>query len=186
LGVPDSAQAVVTAIIKATPDLVYFGGGTAAAAQLRGTLSLTGAPGLVILAVGQAADHPDWGTAVGVAVAAANTTALLPVPDLSTLDGAKDFIAAYQTTYAGQVPLPQAALAYDAAMDEIAAIKSLVRAGKQVTRAAVLAAVASAKYAGVSGTLAFDAHGDNTTALGFSLYTCDAQGAWHFVTAVKG
>ena len=186
LGVPDSAQAAVTAIIKAAPDIVFFGGGSAAAAQLRGTLSLTGASDLTILAVGQAADHPDWGTAVGVAAAAANTTALLPAPDLSTLDGAKDFVSAYHTAYAGQDPLPQAALAYDAAMDEIAAIKSLVGAGKQVTRAAVLAAVASAKYAGVSGTLAFDAHGDNTTALGFSLYTCDAQGAWHFVTALKG
>ncbi len=186
LGVPDSAQAAVTAIIKAAPNLVFFGGGSAAAAQLRGTLSLTGAPDLAILAVGQAADHPDWSTAVGVAAAAANTTALLPAPDLSTLDGAKDFISAYQTAYAGQAPLPQAALAYDAALDEIAAIKSLVGAGKQVTRSAVLAAVASAKYAGVSGTLAFDAHGDNTTALGYSLYACDAQGAWHFVTALKG
>lgn len=186
IGVPDSAQAAVTAIIKAVPDLVFFGGGTAAAAQLRGTLSLTGAPDLAILAVGQAADHPDWGAAVGVAAAAANTTALLPAPDLSTLDGAKDFVTAYQAAYQGQDPLPQAALAYDAAMDEIAAIKSLVKSGTQVTRAAVLAAVASAKYAGVSGTLAFDAKGDNTTALGFSRYTCDAKGAWHFVTALKG
>jgi len=186
LGVPDSAQAAVTAIVKAAPDIVFFGGGAAAAAQLRGTLSLTGAQNLAILTVGQAADHPDWGTAVGVAAAAANTTALLPAPDLSTLDGAKDFIAAYQAAYAGQDPLPQAALAYDAAMDEVAAIKSLVGAGKQVTRADVLATVASAKHAGVSGTLAFDAKGDNTTPLGFSLYTCDAQGAWHFVTALKG
>lgn len=186
LGVPDSAQAVVTAIIKATPDLVFFGGGSAAAAQLRGTLSLTGAPDLAILMVSQAAGHPDWSTAVGVAAAAANTTALLPAPDLSTLDGAKDFVSAYQAAYAGQAPLPQAALAYDAAMDEIAAIKSLVGSGTQVTRSAVLAAVAAAKYAGVSGTLAFDAHGDNTTALGYSLYTCDAQGAWRFVTALKG
>ena len=123
---------------------------------------------------------------MGVAAAAANTTALLPAPDLSTLDGAKDFVSAYHTAYAEQDLLPQAALAYDAAMDEIAAIKSLVGAGKQVTRSAALAAVASAKYAGVSETLAFDAKGDNTTALGFSLYTCDAQGAWHFVAAING
>src|SRR5262249_7142924 len=42
-GVPDSAQAVVSAIFIADPDAVFFAGGTAAGAELRATLSFSGA-----------------------------------------------------------------------------------------------------------------------------------------------
>jgi ABC-type branched-subunit amino acid transport system substrate-binding protein len=106
--------------------------------------------------------------------------------DLSKLPNAKSFISAYSSAYSGQTPPTLAALAYDAAMDEIAAIKSVISSGKTLTRAAVLAAVAGAPYAGVTGSLAFDKNGDDTTALGFSLYTTDAKGAWHFIQTLKG
>jgi branched-chain amino acid transport system substrate-binding protein len=182
----DSAQAAVSAIIEAQPDLVFFAGSTTAGAELRATLSLTGAPGLVILTAGPIADHPGWAGAVGMPAAAANTTALLPAQDLSTLSGAKDFVAAYRAAYPGAEPLPQSALAYDAAMDEIGAIKSLITSGKPVTRAAVRAAVATAKYAGVTGTLAFNASGENTTPISFSLYSCDLKGAWRYQGSLKG
>jgi branched-chain amino acid transport system substrate-binding protein len=184
-GVPDSAQSAVSAIVAAYPDLVFYAGGAQAGAELRGALSLSGAPQLGMLVAGAGAGDPAWSGIVGVPAAAANTTAILPAPDLSTLASAKSFSSAYQSAY-GQSPPALAALAYDAAMDEIAAIKSVIASGKAVTRAAVLVAVASAKYAGVTGAVAFDKNGDNTTALGFSLYTCDSKGTWHYVTALKG
>jgi branched-chain amino acid transport system substrate-binding protein len=183
---PDGVQSAVTAIIEAHPDVVFFAGATAVGAQLRSTLSLTGAPQLVILTAGPIANDPGWSTAVGVVAAAGYTTAILPAPDLAALTSARRFVAAYQATYPGKALLPQSALAYDAAMDEIAAMKSLIHAGKTVTRSAVLAAVASAKYGGVTGTIAFDKNGDNTAPIGFSLYTCDLKGAWSYQSSLSG
>ncbi|MGH2515308.1 MAG: branched-chain amino acid ABC transporter substrate-binding protein, partial [Ktedonobacterales bacterium] len=180
-GAQDNAQAIVSAIVEAAPDAVFFAGGIAGGADLRATLTLTGVPQLPILTAGPIANDPSWSGAVGVVPAAAYTTAILPAPDLSTLPSAKSFMTAYQSAYPNQDLLPQSALAYDAAMVEITAIKALLTAGKPVTRAAVLAAVASAKYAGLTGAIAFNANGDNTTPLSYSLYTCDIKGAWHYV-----
>lgn len=176
----DNTQAIVSAIVEAAPDIVFFAGGIAAGADLRGTLSLTGVPQLPLLTAGPIADDPTWSATVGVVPASAYTTAILPARDLSALPAAKPFVSAYQSAFPGKDLLPQSALAYDAAMDEITAIKSLLSAGKPVTRAAVLAAVAAAKYPGVTGTLAFDTNGDNTTPLGYSVYTCDTKGAWQY------
>ena len=141
---------------------------------------------MVILAVGPIGDDPAWSTTVGVTAASAYTTALLPAKDLSKLPNTKDFVVAYHTAFPGASSLPQSALAYDAAMDEISAIKSLISAGKPVTRAGVLAAVASAKYQGITGTIAFDKNGDNTTPIGFSVYTCDTKGSWHYQASLSG
>lgn len=175
-----SAQAAVTAIIRSDPDLVFFAGGTAPSALLRATLTLSGAPQLDVLAVGQMAGNPAWSTAFAPAALAAHTTVLAPAPELSTLAGAKTFVAAYRAAFAGQDPPPQAALAYDAAMDEITAIGEVLHSGTALTRASVLAAVAAAHYPGVTGTLAFDPHGDNAAPSGYALYTCDAKGAWQY------
>jgi branched-chain amino acid transport system substrate-binding protein len=183
---PESIQSTVTAIIEANPDLVFFAGGTAAGAELRSILSLTGAPQLVILTAGPIANHPGWSAAVGVVPAAASTAALLPAPDLTALPSATRFVAAYHAAFPRQALLPQSALAYDAAMDEIAAIKALIKSGKTVTRAAVRAVVAAAKYPGITGTLAFDQNGDDATPLGFSLYTCDLTGAWRYLSSLSG
>jgi ABC-type branched-subunit amino acid transport system substrate-binding protein len=71
-------------------------------------------------------------------------------------------------------------------MDEISAIKSLIAAQKTPTRAAVLSAVASAKYAGVTGQLAFDKNGDLAPTPGFSMYTCDTKGVWSYQTSIAG
>jgi branched-chain amino acid transport system substrate-binding protein len=181
-----AAQQTVSAIVEAYPDAVFYAGVTAGGAAIRSTLSLSGAPMIPLLAAGTIAGNPGWGAAVGVTVAATNTTALLPAQDLSALKDAKSFVTAYQDAYPKQDLVAQSALAYDAAMDEIAAIKSLIAAGKPVTRAAVLAAVASAKYQGVTGTLAFDKNGDNTAAPAISIYTCDNKGVWHYQAAVGG
>ncbi|MBF6590734.1 MAG: branched-chain amino acid ABC transporter substrate-binding protein [Ktedonobacterales bacterium] len=186
LGAPNSAQSAVTAIIEANPDIVFYAGGIASGAALRSTLSLTGAPQLSILSVGPIANDPAWSTAVGVVPASAYTTAMLPARDLSTLKGASSFITAYQSAYPKQALLPQSALAYDAAMDEITAIRSLIAASKPVTRAAVLAIVTSAKYVGVTGTLAFDKNGDSLSPPAFSVYTCDTKGTWSYQTSIGG
>ena len=184
-GAQDNTQSIVSAIIDADPSVVFFAGDTAAGAELRATLSLTGAPQLVILAAGPIADNPSWSANVGVTPAAGYTTALLPHADLSTLPGAKGFLSAFQTAYPNETALPQTALAYDAAMIEITAISASLKTGKPVTRASVLGLVASTKYPGVTGTIAFTADGDNITPLGLSLYTCDTKGAWRYQATVQ-
>jgi branched-chain amino acid transport system substrate-binding protein len=186
MGVSDNSQSIVSAIVEANPDIVYFAGGIGVGAELRSTLSLSGAPQLTILASGPIANDPTWGTAVGLPAASADTTGILPAQDLSKLPNTQDFVTALHTSYPGVSSPPESALAYDAAMDEISAIKSVIHSGKPVTRAAVLAAVASSQYSGISGKISFKQNGDNVTTLAFSLYTCDSKGNWHYQTSLKG
>ena len=186
-GAQDNTQATVSAIVDAYPDIVFYAGGEAAGAELRSTLSLTGVPQLPLLITGPAAADPDWSKAVGLAAASAYTTALLPAPDISTLpdqSAVKEFATAYQTAYTAG-PTSLSVMAYDAAMVEIAAIKSVIAAGKTPTRAAVRAAVAATKFTGLIGAIAFDQNGDNTAPPGFALYSCNLKGDWSFQTSVK-
>ena len=180
-------QSAVSAIIGSDPDAVFFAGDLALGAKLRSVLTLTGAPALVMLTSGAIADDPAWSESVGSAAAvSAYTTGLLPAQSLSNIPGGKSFIQAFRSAYPGSVATPLSALAYDAAMDEISAIKSLIATGKPVTRAAVLAVVTSAKYVGVTGLVAFDQSGDPATPRGFAVYTCDTKGAWSYRTTVAG
>lgn len=185
-GAQDNTQSIVSAIVDADPSIVFFAGDTAAGAELRATLSLTGAPQLVVLAAGPIANDPTWSATVGVTPASGYTTALLPHPDLSTITGAKSFLTAFQGAYPNDAALAQSALAYDAAMDEITAISAALKSanGKPITRGAVLGLVTSTKYPGVTGTLAFSATGDNTSPLGFAIYSCDTKGAWTYKAAI--
>jgi ABC-type branched-subunit amino acid transport system substrate-binding protein len=186
LGASDNTQPTVSAIVEANPDIVYFAGSIGTGAELRSALTLSGAPQLTILASGPIADDPTWGTAVGLPAASTFTTGILPAQDFSKLANTKDFVVAFHTNFPGVSSPPESALAYDAAMDEINAIKSLIHAGKSVTRAAVLAAVASTQYTGITGTISFNQNGDSQTPLAFSLYTCDSKGTWHYQTSLKG
>lgn len=182
----DNPLTLVAAIVEAYPDAVFYAGNTLAGAQLRGALTLAGVPQLPLLTAGSAADNPNWSDAVGGASLAAYSTALLPAGDLSTLKGAQAFVSAYKAAYGGATPLPQSALAYDAAMDEIAAIRATLAAGKTPTASAVLSAIASGTYHGVTGDLAFDKNGANTNPIPFSVYTCDTKGVWTYQTSVTG
>lgn len=184
-GNPNNMQETVSAIIEAHPDLVFYAGGTAAGAGLRRTLSLTGAPRLGLLTAGTIADNPGWSAAVGARAAAAYTTALLPAPDLSALAHVERFVHSYHRAYPGKVLLPQSTLVYDAVLDEITAMKALIRAGKPVTRSSLRSLIAARKYRGITGTLAFDRDGNDITSIGFSLYTCDVNGVWHFQRTVR-
>jgi branched-chain amino acid transport system substrate-binding protein len=185
VGSSDNVQSIVSAIVEAFPDIVYFAGGIGAGAELRSSLSLSGAPQLTILASGSIADDPTWSAAVGLPAASSYITGILPAQDLSKLTATRDFVVAYHTNFPGVSSPPESALAYDAAMDEISAIKSLIHSGKPVTRAAVLAAVASSQYSGITGKISFNQNGDNLTLLPFSLYTCDTKGSWQYQTSLK-
>ncbi len=185
-GVIGNPMALVAAIVQAYPDAVFYAGNTLLGAQVRSALSLSGVPKLPLLTAGSIADNPGWGDAVGDPLLSGSTTALLPAREPSTLSGAKAFESTFQAAYPGMEPLPQAALAYDAAMDEIAAIKAAISMGKAPTASAVLTGVVSATYHGVTGDLAFDKNGDNTNKIPFSVYTCDTKGVWTYRATAGG
>jgi ABC-type branched-subunit amino acid transport system substrate-binding protein len=125
---------------------------------------------------GIAAD-PGFITTAGAA-AAAGTVGTVAAPDTSTLTSgaATTFKSAY-TTFTASLPnnalLPYSAQAYDAAQIEITAIKNVITAGKTVTRLAVRDQVASITYTGLTGTISFDANGDNAGAKVFAVYAVD-------------
>lgn len=182
---PVSAQTAVSAIVEANPDSVFYAGDVALGAMLRSALTLTGAPQLPLLTVGAAANNPAWSDTIGAhALLSAQTTDLYPAQDLAKMTNAQSFVTAYKAAYPGQLIAPESALAYDAAMDEISAIKSLIAAKQTPTRAAVAHAVATDAYAGVTGKIVFNANGDPAAASAFALYTTDAQGAWTYQTSV--
>lgn len=179
-------QTAVSAIIGADPDSVYFAGDVGVAADLRRTLTQTGAPKVSMLVAGVAANDPSWGDTVGGAALSGYTTGLLPAQDPAKVSGAQAFISAYQQAYPNSAVTPESLLAYDAAMDEISAIKSLLAANKTPTRAAILATVSTATYNGVTGQIAFDKNGDPVKSPAFSVYTCDTKGAWTYQASIGG
>ncbi|MGE5334567.1 MAG: branched-chain amino acid ABC transporter substrate-binding protein [Nitrososphaerota archaeon] len=185
-GVNDNSPLVINAIIDAYPDLVFYAGGLTTGATLRSTLTLTGAAQMPILAAGPVADNPGWGAAVGQPVLAAHTTGMLPAGDLAHLDAAKSFVSAWQAAYSGKAALPQTALAYDAAMAEITAIKAVIASGKPASRSAIATALATTKFTGATGAIAFDEHGDSTAAPAFSVYSCDTKGTWSYLATLHG
>lgn len=69
-------------------------------------------------------------------------------------------------------------------MGEIAGIKTLIREGKSVTHSSMRSTIASARYRGITGILAFDRHANDVVPLGFGLCTCDLKGEWHYWRAV--
>ncbi|MGH2503565.1 MAG: ABC transporter substrate-binding protein, partial [Ktedonobacterales bacterium] len=184
-GVLSNPGALVAAIVQAGPAGVFYAGATAAGAQLRYALSSSGVPSMPLVTAGSIADNSGWAEAVGNPLFSGETVGLLPAPDLAKLPGAQAFATAYQAAY--QVaPPPQAALVYDAAMDEVAAIKVVIAAGKTPTASAVLAGVTGATFKGVTGDIGFDKNGDDTTAVPFSVYSCDTKGAWKYSGVAGG
>ncbi len=81
---------------------------------------------------------------------------------------------------------PYAAMSFDAANIEINAIKAVINAGKDVTRANVRDEVAKAQLSGVTGTITFDANGDNSGPKVFSVYAVDASKKWVYKQTVNG
>ncbi|HEV2238366.1 MAG TPA: ABC transporter substrate-binding protein, partial [Ktedonobacterales bacterium] len=117
--------------------------------------------------------------------AAANSVATVAAPDPSsfTSGAAATFVRAYHVRYPGQDVDGYGANAYDAAMVFIIAIKNLIRAGREVTRTAVLDQVQNITYAGVTGTIRFDKSGDITHGV-FSVYGVQ-DGHWVWVKQIS-
>lgn len=174
-----SLSQVAVAIKSANPDVVFYGGLTAGGGaalkldlvQIGYTRPMYGGDGI--------ADDPDFIHTAGTA--ATGTMATAAGPDTSSLtSSAAEFVQQYQTAFPGQGMTAFSALAYDAAMTEITAIKKLIQAGKAVTRAAIRDEVASIQYAGVTGRITFDQNGDIVRPV-FSIYAVDASDTWTFV-----
>jgi branched-chain amino acid transport system substrate-binding protein len=186
----DSINSVATTIVNSNPDVVYFGGSTGGGAgALKAALGAQGSS-VPMVSGERVAGDPTYLQQAGAA--AGNTYATSSIPDhvaLTTLH-AQEFISAYTAKYSSQPGynisvIGFAALAYDAAMIEITAIRQLIAAGKAVTRANLRDAVAQMHYDGVTGSISFDANGDNT-APAFSLYDVDSTShTWVFSNVVS-
>ena len=179
---PDQAStfpSLAQTIVNAKPTVVFYGGVTsqgggalkAAIAKLNPNLPLVGGDGI--------ADDPAWLT-TATSSGSNFTYGTVPAPDISglTSTAGQDFISKFKAQY-GADPLPYSAMAYDAALIEITAIKGLIKAGTPVTRDAVRSAVAAISYIGVTGTIKFDANGDNAGGAVYSVYEV-VNGAWVF------
>lgn len=180
---PLSAQTLVSSIIAATPDLVFFSGSATAAATLRRTLTLTGAPSQALLTAGAFPVTAEWTKLVGSPLVAGNTTSLASSVALTSAASAKSFASAYRAAYSQDVT-PQSGLAYDAAMDEIHAMQATVAAKKPLTRADVRTAVATTTYSGVTGPVAFTSDGMLARSIPLTLYTCNSAGNWQAQTTI--
>ncbi|MGE5335617.1 MAG: branched-chain amino acid ABC transporter substrate-binding protein [Nitrososphaerota archaeon] len=176
---------LATTIISKNPSVVFYGGVTSGGGgalkkdlvEKNGNMPLVGGDGI--------ADDPAWLTTAGAA--AVNSYGTVAAPDISGLQGgvASKFISDYKAAFPGKDLLPYSAMAYDAAMIEINAIKSLIKDNKDVTRANVRDAIAGISYDGVTGHISFDANGDNSGQKVFSVYGVGADGKWAFVKLVN-
>lgn len=176
---------LATTIKSAAPDVVFYGGVTSQGGpELKLDLVQIGYKGFMIGGDG-IADDPGFIKTAGAA--AVGTIGTVAAPDVSSLtsSAAQSFSSAYKAAFPSADLLPYSAMAYDAAMIEITAIKNLISSGKAVTRAAIRDQVASISYSGVTGTISFDANGDNSGQKVFSVYAVDQTGKWVYQTTVN-
>lgn len=173
---------LASAITSAHPDVVFYGGVTSdGGGRLKKDLVADGYGGPMLGGDGIAED-PGWQQIAGAA--ASNTFGTVAAPDVSTLPA--QFTNAYNAFVASKPDnqlWPYSAMAYDAAMVEISAIRSLLSSGTPITRANVRGVVAGIQYAGVTGQISFDANGDDTHSV-FSLYGIDASEQWRYVRQI--
>jgi branched-chain amino acid transport system substrate-binding protein len=167
-------------IVAARPDVVCFGGTVdGGGGTVEAQLAQAGYSGLFVGGDGIAQD-PAFIEQTSAAVAR-DVYAINPVPDpaQATSEAATTFVHAFHASYPGEDVDGYGANAYDAVMILITAMKSLIRAGKNVTRQSVLAQVQRIQYVGVTGPINFDRNGDNAHGA-FSLYTVQ-HGKWVWV-----
>lgn len=93
-------------------------------------------------------------------------------PDTSTIN--PSFIQKYQAQY-HSMPTSRSALGYDAAMVLIQAIKGAIMQHASNLRSAVLNNMEHTSYQGITGNIIFDAPGDNSGDIIFSVYFADFQ-----------
>jgi branched-chain amino acid transport system substrate-binding protein len=173
---------LASTIVAAAPDLIFYGGvtsngGPALKQAVDGAFVKAHKTPVIWEGGDGIADDSEWITQAGAS--AINTFGSVAAPDVSTLgtssSAASKFITDYKTKFNAD-PIPYSAMAYDAAMIEITAIKNVISAGKTVTREAVRDEVAKLHYNGVTGSIFFDENGDNAGARVFSIWLCTKQG----------
>ena len=182
-----SFPSLASTIASKHPDAVFFGGVTSGGGGLlKKDLVAAGYTAPMVGGDGIAED-PAWTQAAGAA--ASGTYGSVAAPDTSefTSGRAATFVSDYKAAFPGKDITPYSAMAYDAAMIEIKAIKSLISSGKSVTREAVRDAIAGIQYTGVTGQISFDANGDNAGNKVFSIYWIDTStnGQWAFKEQVN-
>ena len=187
--------AIAARIAAAHPDAVFYGGvNLSGGGLLKADLVKQGYTGLFV-GSDSIANMPDFVQQAGVN-AANGTYASIPGRDVSTFTSGpaatfiRDYVARYPVqnlnvdgayTYDGAIV--NGAYAYDAAMMLITACKNLIRAGKEVTRAALIEQVQHIQYAGVTGPISFDTNGDIAHGV-FSIYTVQ-DGQWVYAWQVS-
>src|SRR5262249_53406873 len=172
-------------IVATRTDAVFYGGDTSGGGGLLlAQLVKTGYTGPFLGGDAIIRDGPGPGDSAFVQQAGVTADkrifASLAVPDLSTLTSgaAVQFLRDYHARYPGQSMDGYSANAYDAAMVLITAMKNLIKAGREVTRSALIDQVQHGKYQGVTGPISFDSSGD----IAHGIYSIDTVqgGQWTY------
>ncbi len=155
-------------IVALHPDVIFFGGNPGeGAGDLKQAVAAAGAPNTLWVVGDAMVNQSSWFSEAGTA--AGGIFGTVAGPDLKTLSSASTFAANYRNAFKTD-PLPYSAYAYDSTMKVISAMKAIIASGRPVTREAIRARIANSSYAGVTGTIAFDANGDNAGSKAFSVW----------------
>jgi branched-chain amino acid transport system substrate-binding protein len=176
--------------IKAkAPDAVFFGGTTdSGVGAVKKALA---AKGFTVPWVGGdgIADDSAWLQTAGDGAVGTYGSVAAPDPASLSSSAAQKFVSDYKAFVAGKPNndlVGYSAMSYDGAMIMITAVKNLIAAGKDVTRANVRDQIAGINYAGVTGQISFDANGDNSGPKVFAVYTVDSTNKWVYQTTING
>lgn len=187
-GIPANGLATIPAlaqkIVALNPDVVFYGGVTSGGGgALKAALVAQGYTGPMLGGDGIAGDDAFIQQAGGGA--ANGTYGTLVGPDLSlfTAGSQAQFVSDYQAAFPDEELGFYSAPSYDAAIVIITAIKSIISSGNDLMRAAVIDAVQTISYDGITGHISFDEHGDNEHPV-FSIYTVQG-GKWTFLKVVN-
>ena len=168
---------IITPILAANPDVVYFGGIYSQAGVFFKQARDKGYQGLFMGPDGM--DSSELAALAGDALITGGGTYYSTVAGPANLyPGTAKFITDFSAKY-GATPQPFAAQAYDAMGICLTAIEAAVIDGAKPTRAAVAAAVRANSYEGITGSYTFNAIGDVTEATYFVIKVISADpAAW--------
>ncbi len=187
-GIPANGAALIPGLAQkiaaVNPAVVFYGGITSGGGgTLKAQLVAAGYTGPMVGGDGIADDDGFLQQAGSGAANGTYGSVAAPDPSTFTSGAAAQFVSDYQAAFSGQNLGFYSAYSYDAAMVLITAIKQIISSGSDLTRDAVLDAVQTIQYDGITGHISFDAHGDNDHPL-FSIYKVQS-GKWVFVKGVS-
>lgn len=188
----NSYVSLLTAAGAQNPDLIYYGGvyatgGTLIRKQMTSVDQLKN----TVFAGGDGIQDTAFSQAIGSGGGPVYAT--VAAPDATKIPAAADFVNRYQQKYG---PLgPYSAAAYDCMNVLIQAIKQAVAktpapsssndsAGANAFRQAVIDALKTTSYDGVTGHVAFDENGDTVNKI-FTIYQVDDKQGWKAVQVVN-